>query len=124
MLITEDQKRLIVESGISLIGQTKLGLNCSGFVKRIYAMADIDIDFCDCPILSFSEINKAEVTGCILFLHRRETKVLKRITHMGIIFPDNQLLHYSRWMNSDHSFYQVSLSPFSEIFKVYDYVEP
>lgn len=123
MLITENQKRLIVESGISLVGQTRLGVNCADFVKKIYAMADIEINFFDCPRLSFEEIKKAEVVGCLIFLHRKKTKLQKRITHIGIIFPDNKILHYSRWMNGGQN-YEVFLSSIEDVLEIYDFVEP
>ena len=122
MLITEDQKILIIEAGNSLIGKTKLGLNCTDFIKKIYYMSHIDTNFSDCPIFSFSEILEKKAIGLPIFLHRKKTKLQKRITHMGIIFPEKHILHYSRWMEEERD-YKVHLSSFDEVFEIYDFVE-
>jgi len=123
-MFTKQQIKIILEVGSNLVGEKYKGLKCHDFIKKIYEMAGISTNFNDFPTFSLNEIWTEKAVGYLIFLHRKKTKTVKKITHIGIIFPDNNILHYSRWMNGEPGFYQVFLSPFEEIFKIYNFVEP
>jgi len=124
MRFTEFHRKHIFEVGISQLGCAyHKGYKCHDFVHEIYSRAGISSSFDNCPQFSFPEIWEEKAVYYPLFLRRKETLVSKRITHIGIIFPGNQLLHYSRWMKEER-IYEVLLSSFREVFRVYNFVEP
>lgn len=122
--MTQQQAKLIVEIGRALIGERyPTGYKCQDFIRDIYGKVGTPLSFFDYPRFSFEEVFTERAVGSPIFLHRKATKVNKRITHMGIIFPKHQVLHYSRWMSEERA-YQVLLSSLEEILQVYDFVEP
>ncbi len=123
-MLRKQQLELILQTGVNLVGEKFSEMNCLDFIYKIYNIADVSLELKDCPIFSFHELFKEGTIGYPIFLHRKRTRSSKRITHIGIIFPNNFILHYSRWMNGEPGFYQVFLSPCEELFKVYDFVEP
>jgi len=122
-MFSQKQIEVLFLVGTSLIGEKFNGMNCVDFVNKIYETADIPFELKNSPTFSFSEVFEKKAIGYPIFLHRKKTKIFKRITHIGIIFPNYFILHYSRWMNGEPGFYEVSLSPFKEVFKIYDFVE-
>lgn len=123
-MFSEQQKEIILQTGIDLIGEKFSGINCLDFINKIYNIVDVSLELKNCPMFSFFEIFKKEAVGYPIFLRRKKTKSSKRVTHIGIILHDNFVLHYSRWMNGEPGFYQVFHSSFEELFKIYDFVEP
>ena len=124
MKLTQSQRDTIVQTGLEFVGKRRLGVSCDGFVRKIFSMADIDLSFESCPTFFRAEIFGEKAVGYPIFLRRKASEKGKRITHMGIIFPNERVLHYSRWMRGTPEFYEVCLSTFEEVFAIYDFVEP
>jgi hypothetical protein len=123
-MITEDQKTMIVGLGCSRVGKRYVkGYKCHDFIRTIFHEVGMSTNFFDYPMLPYEEIWEEKAVGSLLFLHRKETKVSKKITHIGIILPGHKLLHYSRWMGVEIVF-EVLCSSFEEVFRVYDFVDP
>ena len=123
-MITEMQRRSVIEIGFTMIGQeARKDCKCQDFVRDIYRKAGMSLDFKMYPEISLEQIWTQASIGLPLFLHRKATKSPKKITHMGVIFPEYRLLHCSRWMEAGPS-YKILPSSFFEVFEVYDFVEP
>jgi hypothetical protein len=123
-MITENQKTKIIELGDNKLGESYVkGYKCHDFIRTIFHEVGMSTNFFDYQMLPYEEIWKEEAVGGLLFLHRKETKISKKITHIGIILPGHKLLHYSRWMGTERIF-KVLCSSFEEVFSVYDFVEP
>ena len=120
--IIESQKQSIIQIGVLKIGQRYGdGYKCENFVKTIYQEVGILTEFKNHPFLSYEDIFKDEYIGYLCFLkNKKYTQELYRFTHVGIIFPNHQLLHYSRYFG-EPNIREVFLTPFDKIFEVYNF---
>jgi hypothetical protein len=101
-----------------------VGYKCENLVRDIYEQVGVSSDFNDHPVLSFEDIRKEKFVGYLCFLkNKKYTQELYRFSHVGIIFPNHQLLHYSRYFG-EPNIREVFLTSFSKIFEVYNFVFP
>lgn len=120
--LTEDQKNRLIIRNLERIGDKyPKEHTCESFVKDAYREIGIDCIFNDCPKLSFEDIFKEEWIGYICFLRHKIHCPERRYTHVGIIAPNQSLLHYSRYFG-EPNVREVFLTPYKEIFEVYNFV--
>ena len=86
--------------------------------------AGISTDFNDSPVLSFEDLFKEESIGYLCFLkNKKYVQELYRFTHVGIVFPEQKLLHYTRYFG-EPNVREVFLTPLTSIFEVYNIAIP
>jgi len=124
--ITSFQIQKILETTPMLIGEKyEKGFNCIHFVTKVYSLAGIDTDFTNQPRLTFSDLYEEESIGIgyLCFLKHKVHGKNKRFSHIGVIMPNRHLLHYTRYFG-EPNVREVLLTPFEQIFEVYDFVCP
>ena len=122
--IIAEQLKIILEIGYSKIGDKyEKGYNCVSFVCEIYEKVNISCDFYEHPLLTLEDIYKKEYLGYLCFLKHKKHGLDKRFTHVGIIAPDHQLFHYSRYFG-EPNVREVFLTHFTKIFEVYNFAMP
>lgn len=113
-------RQKILEIGLAKIGHKyEKGFNCETFVRSIYREAGYELFYYEQPYVNLKNLLEGEFIGNILFLKHKKHGQEKRFTHVGIIFPDESLLHYSRYFG-EPGVREVFLTPFEKIFEVYD----
>ncbi|OGI76343.1 hypothetical protein A3C57_01015 [Candidatus Nomurabacteria bacterium RIFCSPHIGHO2_02_FULL_33_12] len=117
------EKKELIKIGTSLVKQ-KYGniYDCSSFVRGIYQQVGLNSDFNNQPILSLEDIFKEENIGYLCFLkNKKYIQNLYRFSHIGIIFPEQNLLHYTRYFG-EPNVREVHLTPILKILEVYNFV--
>lgn len=110
----------IIEIGLSKMNQIlDPSIKCHHFCKLIYEEAGLKLIYAEQPYVNLEDLYKGEYVGNILFLKHKNYGPEKRYSHIGIIFPNNHLLHYSKNFNKERR-QEVLLTPFEILFTKYN----
>jgi hypothetical protein len=121
--ITNKQRDELLKLGFQKIGDKYAnGYKCDTFVKDLYQSVGIYPDFNLFPEFDVKDIYLSESIGYPCFLRHKIHGVGKRYSHVGIIYTDQKLLHYSRYFGLPNV-REVFLTPFEEIFQKYNFAE-
>ena len=122
-LLNKEEVSLILEVGLAKVGQKyEKGFNCETFVRTVYKESGLICDYRSQPFLTLEDLFKDEFIGYLCFLKHKLHGQHRRFTHVGIIFPERCLLHYSRYFG-EPNIREVFLTPFEKIFEVYNFPE-
>lgn len=122
-LSKQQVEQLITETSKKIGHKYHKGYKCENFVKDAYQSLGLGCDFKEFPILVQSDIYKEEWIGYLCFLRHKVHCPERRYTHVGIIAPNQSLLHYSRYFG-EPNVREVFLTSFEAIFKVYNFAHP
>jgi len=71
-------------------GNTKAGVDCSGFVKNVYKEVGIDLPRTSAEQFKFLKHTNSPVVGDLVFFKKKNT-----INHVGIFIGDGKMIHSS-----------------------------